>query len=280
MKLVRYGEFGKECPALLDDRNRLRDISSLIDDITGLVLSDEMLEKLRLLDPATLPLVEGTPRIGACVGNVGKFVAIGLNYSDHAIEAGMPVPTEPVMFMKATSSICGAYDDVEIPRGSTRCDWEVELGIVIGKAGRDIAEQSAIGHIAGYCVVNDVSERSYQIERGGQWVKGKSLDTFGPIGPWLVTRDEVPTPHALDLWLDVNGVRRQTGNTSTMIFPIPFIVSYVSRFMSLQAGDIITTGTPPGVGMGLDPPVYLAEGDDMRLSIERLGCQRQQVKER
>ncbi len=238
------------------------------------------LARLRAIDPASLPLVDGAPRLGACVGRVGKFVCIGLNYSDHAAESGMDVPSEPVVFGKWTSAICGPDDDVELPPGSTKTDWEVELGVVIGTGGRDIDEARALAHVAGYCIVNDVSERAYQLERGGTWDKGKGCDTFGPLGPWLVTADEVPDPHRLKLWLDVDGRRYQHGSTATMIFRVPFLISYLSRFMSLQPGDVISTGTPPGVGLGQKPPVYLRAGQVMTVGIEGLGEQRQRVVQR
>ena len=237
----------------------------------------ESLAELRKINPKDLPLVSGSPRIGACVGGVGKFICIGLNYSDHAAESGMAVPAEPVVFMKATSAICGPYDDVMIPRGSEKTDWEVELAVVIGKEARYVTEQEALSHVGGYCVVNDVSERAFQLEGTGQWVKGKSADTFGPIGPWLVTADEVPDPQALNLWLEVDGHRYQNGSTATMVFGVAHLVSYLSRFMSLQPGDIISTGTPPGVGLGQKPPVYLRPGNVIRLGVEGLGEQRQTV---
>ncbi|MDQ0511857.1 fumarylacetoacetate hydrolase family protein [Ancylobacter amanitiformis] len=275
MKLVRYGAIGAERPALLDSQGVLRDLGAHVPDIAGAALLPETLAKLRALDPATLPAVEGTPRIGACVGSVGKFVCVGLNYSDHAEEAGMAIPTEPVLFMKPPNCIVGPHDNVEIPRGSEKTDWEVELGIVIGKPAKYVGVEEAYDHVAGYCIVNDVSERAFQIERGGQWDKGKGCDTFGPIGPWLVTTDEIPDPHVLDMWLEVDGKRYQNGSTRTMIFSVPFIVSYISQFMSLQPGDIITTGTPPGVGLGQKPPVYLKAGQTMRLAISGLGEQQQ-----
>jgi len=277
MKLVRYGDPGQERPALLDAENRLRDLSGQIADLAGDALLPESLERLAGLDPSGLPLVSGTPRIGPCVGAVGKFLCIGLNYSDHAAESGAKVPAEPIMFMKATSSIIGPNDDVAIPRGSEKTDWEVELGVVIGKPARYVSEERALEHVAGYCVVNDLSERAFQLEGTGQWVKGKSADTFGPIGPWLVTRDEVPDWSALELWLEVDGHRYQNGRTKTMIFGVPFLISYVSRFMSLRPGDVISTGTPPGVGMGQKPPKYLRPGNEMRLGIPGLGEQRQRV---
>jgi len=276
MKLLRYGAAGAEKPGIVDADGNIRDLSADVADIDGGLLED--LSRLRGIDPASLPKVDGNPRIGPCVAGVGKFMCIGLNYSDHAAEAGLAIPSEPILFMKATSAIVGPNDDVLIPRGSEKSDWEVELGVVIGRTARYITEAEALDHVAGYCVVNDVSERAYQIERGGQWTKGKSADTFGPIGPWLVTSDEVADPQALDLWLDVNGKRMQTGNTAKMIFTVAHIVAYLSHFMSLRPGDVITTGTPPGVGMGLKPePVYLKPGDVMELGVEGLGRQRQTV---
>ena len=278
MKLLRYGEPGQERPGMLDAQGRLRDLSQHIADVGGAALLPASLAKLRALDSAALPLVEGQPRLGACVGGIGKFICIGLNYADHAAETGAAIPEEPVVFNKWTSAVVGPYDRVEIPRGSQKTDWEVELGVVIGQGGRYISEADAMRHVAGYCVINDVSEREYQIERGGTWDKGKGCDTFGPIGPWLVTADEIADPHSLNLWLEVDGKRYQDGNTSTMIFRIPQIVSYLSRFMSLQPGDVISTGTPPGVGMGQKPqPIYLRAGQTMRLGIEGLGEQRQQT---
>ncbi len=277
MKLLRYGPHGAEKPGLLDGQGHLRDLSAVVADIAGDALAPESLQLLRALDPATLPRVEGAPRLGPCVGRVGKFVCIGLNYSDHAAETGAQVPAEPVVFNKWTSAICGPDDDVQIPRGSRKTDWEVELGVVIGRGGRYIAEADAMDHVAGYCVVNDVSEREFQLEGTGTWDKGKGCDTFGPLGPWLVTADEIPDPHALDLWLEVDGHRYQDGNTRTMVFRIPFLVSYLSRFMSLRPGDVISTGTPPGVGLGQKPPVYLRAGQTMRLGIAGLGEQRQKV---
>ncbi|MEN4196740.1 fumarylacetoacetate hydrolase family protein [Serratia marcescens] len=278
MKLLRYGEPGQERPGMLDEQGCLRDLSQHIADVGGAALSPASLAKLRALDSAALPLVEGQPRLGACVGGIGKFICIGLNYADHAAETGAAIPEEPVVFNKWTSAVVGPYDRVEIPRGSQKTDWEVELGVVIGLGGRYISEADAMRHVAGYCVINDVSEREYQIERGGTWDKGKGCDTFGPIGPWLVTADEIADPHSLNLWLEVDGKRYQDGNTSTMIFRIPQIVSYLSRFMSLQPGDVISTGTPPGVGMGQKPqPIYLRAGQTMRLGIEGLGEQRQQT---
>lgn len=281
MKLLRYGPKGLEKPGLLDAQGQVRDLSGVIDDIGGAALLPESLARLRTLDISRLPVVDGTPqaslRLGACVGSVGKFICIGLNYSDHAAETGAEVPAEPVVFGKWTSAICGPDDDVEIPRGSVKTDWEVELGVVIGKGGRYISEADALAHVAGYCVINDVSEREYQLERGGTWDKGKGCDTFGPIGPWLVTADEVPNPQALHLWLEVDGHRYQNGSTSTMVFGVAHLVSYLSRFMSLQPGDVISTGTPPGVGLGQKPPVYLRAGQTMRLGIEGLGEQRQRT---
>jgi 2-keto-4-pentenoate hydratase/2-oxohepta-3-ene-1,7-dioic acid hydratase in catechol pathway len=278
MKLLRYGPSGQEKPGVFDRDGNIRDLSSIVPDIAGDVLSPDNLERLRTMDLSTLPRVEGDPRIGPCVGQVGKFICIGLNYSDHAAESGMAVPPEPIIFMKATSAICGPNDGIEMPRGSEKTDWEVELGIVIGKAAKYVDEAQALEHVAGYCVVNDVSERSFQIERSGQWTKGKSADTFGPIGPWLVTRDEIPDPQNLGMWLEVDGNRYQNGSTETMVYRAAFLVSYLSRFMSLQPGDVIATGTPPGVGMGMKPPVYLRPGNRVRLGIEGLGEQEQLVR--
>ncbi len=277
MKLLRYGPPGQEKPGAMDRKGVIRDLSGEIDDLAGATLLPESLEKLKALDLEQLPAVEGAPRIGPCVGQVQKFIAIGLNYADHAKESGIDVPREPVIFTKAVSSICGPNDNVEVPRGSEKTDWEVELAVVIGTPGKYIDEADALNHVAGYCVVNDVSERAYQLEGTGQWVKGKSADTFGPVGPWLVTSDEVPDPQNLLLWLEVNGHRYQDGSTKTMVFPVAHLISYVSQFMSLQSGDIITTGTPPGVGMGQKPPTYLKPGDSMQLGIEGLGEQRQHV---
>ncbi|OCR25135.1 ureidoglycolate lyase [Pseudomonas syringae] len=278
MKLLRYGEKGQEKPGLLDAQGQIRDLSAHIADLTGQALEPASLEALSKLDVASLPLVSGSPRIGACVGQVGKFICIGLNYADHAAESNMPVPDEPVIFNKWTSAINGPNDDVQIPRGSTKTDWEVELGVVIGKGGRYIDESNAMEHVAGYCVINDVSEREWQLERGGTWDKGKGFDTFGPIGPWLVTRDEITDPHQLDLWLEVDGHRYQNGNTRTLVFQIPALIAYLSRCMSLQPGDIISTGTPPGVGLGVKPePVFLRAGQEMRLGIAGLGEQRQRT---
>ncbi|WP_242139527.1 fumarylacetoacetate hydrolase family protein [Sphingomonas sp. TREG-RG-20F-R18-01] len=277
MKLVRYGPLHEERPGLIDANGTLRDLSGEIPDVIGATLSPDVLAELASLDPETLPPVEGTPRIGACVGQVGKFLCIGLNYSDHAAESGMTVPPEPVLFTKATSAIVGPNDTVRIPRGSTRTDWEVELGIVIGTAAKYVSEADAPAHIAGYCLINDVSEREYQLDRHGTWDKGKGCDTFGPIGPWLVTPDEVGDPTDLGMWLEVNGHRYQDGTTATMVYKPAFLVSYLSQFMTLHPGDVITTGTPPGVGMGQKPPVYLKAGDVMRLGIDKLGEQRQAV---
>jgi 2-keto-4-pentenoate hydratase/2-oxohepta-3-ene-1,7-dioic acid hydratase in catechol pathway len=277
MKLVRYGRPGKEKPAVLDAQGQLRDLSTVIPDIGPEQLGDAVLAKLRRLSTAKLPLVKGKPRLGAPVGGVGKFIAIGLNYADHAAEAGMPIPAEPIMFMKATSCIQGPADPVMLPKGSAKTDWEVELGLVIGKCARYVSQKDALAHVAGYCVVNDVSERAFQLERGGTWDKGKGCDTFGPIGPWLVTRDEVANPQKLGLWLEVNGQRMQNGNTRTMIFGVAKIISYVSQFITLMPGDVIATGTPPGVGMGRKPQMFLKAGDTLALGVEGLGQQRQTV---
>ena len=276
MKLLRYGEKGQERPALLDADGRLRDLSAHISDVAGDALLPQNLARLQALDPASLPLVSGNPRLGACVGQVGKFICIGLNYADHAAETGAPIPDEPIIFNKWTSAIVGPNDNIEIPRHSTKTDWEVELGVVIGQGGRYIDERQAMQHVAGYCVINDVSEREFQLERGGTWDKGKGCDTFGPLGPWLVSRDEIADPHQLSIWLEVDGHRYQNGNTRTMIFQIPKLISYLSQFMSLQPGDVISTGTPPGVGLGIKPtPVYLKPGQKIRLGIEGLGEQNQ-----
>jgi 2,4-diketo-3-deoxy-L-fuconate hydrolase len=277
MKLLRFGERGRERPGLLDHRGRIRDLSAVVGDIAGDTLAPEGLARLRALDPESLPLVEGDPRIGACIGRVGKFICIGLNYSDHAAETGATVPTEPVVFGKWTSAVCGPNDDVEIPRDSGKTDWEDELGVVIGRGGRYIEEADALDHVAGYCVIKHVYERAFQLEGPGTWDKGQGGDTFGPMGPWLVTADEVSDPQSLRLWLEVDGHRYQDGNTSTMVFGVRFLVSYLSRFMSLQAGDVISTGTPPGVGLGQKPPVYLRAGQTMRLGIDGLGEQRQRT---
>jgi ureidoglycolate lyase len=277
MKLLRYGPKGQEKPGIVDRDGIVRDLSDLVDDIGGDILTDQGLAGIAEADLVSLPAVE-VDRYGPCVGNVGKFICIGLNYSDHAEESGLAVPLEPVIFAKATSAICGPNDTVELPRGSKATDWEVELGVVIGKQAKYINEADALDHVAGYCVINDISERDFQNKRAGQWTKGKSADTFGPIGPWLVTRDEVPDPQNLSMYLDVNGKRRQDGSTNTMVFGVAHLVSYLSQFMSLQPGDIISTGTPPGVGMGIKPePVYLKVGDKMELGIEHLGVQHQNV---
>jgi len=277
MKLLRYGPAGAEKPGLLDKDGVTRDLSGVIDDLAGPALSDESLAKLRAIDPASLPLADGETRLGPCVGQVGKFICIGLNYADHAAESGMDLPAEPVVFFKATSAINGPDDTVEIPRGSVKTDWEVELGIVIGKDAKYISEAEALDHVAGYCVINDLSERDFQLHRSGQWVKGKSADTFGPIGPWLVTRDEIPDPQNLSMYLEVNGHRYQDGSTRTMHFGVAAVISHLSQFMSLQPGDVISTGTPPGVGMGQSPQVYLKPGDRIELGIEGLGVQKQVV---
>ena len=273
MKLVRYGARGAEKPGLIDEDGKLRDLSGHVADIAGDVLAD--LSVLAKIDPATLPLVAGNPRLGACVGQTGKFICIGLNYSDHAAESGMAVPPEPVIFAKYTSAICGPDDPILIPRGSDKTDWEVELAVVIGKKAKYVSEADAMEHVAGYCVCNDVSERAYQIERSGQWSKGKSSDNFGPIGPWLVTRDEVKDHDNLHMWLKVNGETMQDGSSATMVYKIPFLVSYLSQFFTLHPGDVISTGTPPGVGLGMKPPRYLKAGDVVELGIEGLGTQRQ-----
>lgn len=275
MKLLRYGLPGEERPGILDNHGRIRSLDKYILDVGGSALLPASLDVLRGLDIQQLPLVGGEPRLGPCVGGVGKFICIGLNYADHAAETGAAIPGEPIVFNKWTSAIIGPNDEVQIPRESVKTDWEVELGVVIGQGGRYISEQDALDHVAGYCVVNDISEREWQIERGGTWDKGKGCDTFGPIGPWLVTADEIPDPQALNLWLEVDGKRYQNGNTGTMIFGVRHVISYLSRFMSLQSGDIIATGTPPGVGMGQKPqPVFLRAGQTMRLGVEGLGEQR------
>ncbi len=281
MKLLRYGAPGQERPGLLDSAGRVRDLSAHISDLAGEALMPEALARIAALDPDSLPLVDGTPqqdlRLGPCVGNVGKFICIGLNYADHAAESGMAIPPEPVIFNKWTSAIIGPDDDVQIPRGSTRTDWEVEFGVIIGKPGSYISEADALSHVAGFCVINDVSEREFQIDRAGTWDKGKGCDTFGPLGPWLVTPDEIADIDALNMWLEVDGHRYQDGTTATMVYKVPHLISYCSQFMSLQAGDIISTGTPPGVGMGQKPPVYLKGGEVMRLGIDGLGVQTQRV---
>ena len=278
MKLLRHGPAGQEKPGLLDMQGQIRDLSAIVGDIDGTLLSSPQLAALKDLDLATLPVVDPAARLGPCVGRIGKFVCIGLNYADHAAESNLLIPSEPVVFNKWTSAIVGPNDDVKIPRGSEKTDWEVELGVVIGRTTSYVDEASALDYVVGYCIVNDVSERAYQIERGGTWDKDKGCDTFGPLGPWLVTKDEVPDPHALRLWLEVDGKRWQDGSTATMIFRIPTIVAYLSRFMTLQPGDVISTGTPPGVGMGAKPqPVYLKPGQTMHLGIDGLGEQRQRV---
>jgi ureidoglycolate lyase len=279
MKLLRYGEAGTEKPGMIDDQGEIRDLSSIVNDISPAIIEAGDLNKLKSVNPKSLPRVEGNPRLGPCVGQIGKFVCIGLNYSDHAKETGMPIPTEPIVFMKTTSSISGPDDDIELIRGSVKTDWEVELGVVVGSHTKYVSEEDALDHVAGYCIVNDVSERQWQLEQGGQWIKGKSGDTYGPIGPWFVTRDQIPDPQTLDLWLEVNDKRYQDGNTRTMIFPVSKIVSYLSQCMSLQPGDVIATGTPPGVGQGMKPPIYLKAGDRVRLSVEGLGTQQQTVVE-
>ena len=279
MKLVRYGATGQEKPGMIDADGTLRDLSAHVADITGATLGDDSIAKLRTLDPTTLPAVQGNPRMGACVGDIGKFMCIGLNYADHAAETGADIPEHPILFMKANSAITGPNDDVVMPRGSTKTDWEVELGVVIGKAAKYVSEEEALDYVAGYCLCNDVSERHFQTSLTGQWTKGKSCDTFGPTGPWLVTRDEVEDPQNLDMWLDINGKRMQTGNTKTMIFTVAQVISHLSQLFTLHPGDVISTGTPPGVGMGMKPqPVYLKDGDVMELSIQGLGVQRQNVR--
>ncbi len=277
MKLVRYGDPGSEKPGVLDEAGMIRDLSNVMPDVAGDALTPASLDRLRAVAVGTLPFVDGQPRLGPCVGAVGKFICVGLNYSDHARETGNAIPTEPILFMKATSAITGPNDGILIPRGSTKTDWEVELGVVIGTRAKYVTEADALSHVAGYCLVNDLSERSFQLEGTGQWVKGKSADTFGPIGPWLVTADEIDDPQNLDLWLEVDGHRYQNGNTKTMVFGVAHLVSYISRFMSLQPGDIISSGTPPGVGLGLKPPVFLRAGQQVRLGIGGLGIQQQMV---
>lgn len=275
--MLRYGSSGQEKPGILADDGEVRDLSGMIPDLAGESLLPESVERLRNTDISQLPIVSGRPRIGPCVAGVGKFICIGLNYSDHAKEAGMALPVEPVIFMKATSSICGPDDSIVIPRESKKTDWEVELGVVIGKPGKYVEEAEALSHVAGYCVINDLSERAFQLEGTGQWVKGKSADTFGPIGPWLVTPEEVSNPQNLEMWLEVDGHRYQNGSTRTMVFGVAYLISYVSRFMSLRTGDILSTGTPPGVGFGLKPPVYLRPGNRIHLGISGLGQQNQEV---
>jgi 2,4-diketo-3-deoxy-L-fuconate hydrolase len=279
MKLLRYGKNGYEKPGMLDRLDQIRDLSGVIDNLDAQTLGPAALKKLRAIQPESLPLVKGKPRLGVPYTGISKFVAVGLNYSDHAAEAGMAVPSEPILFMKTTTSITGPNDPVVLPKDAHKGDWEVELGIVIGSTARYVPEERALDYVAGYCVVNDVSERNFQLERGTQWDRGKGCDTFGPIGPYLVTTDEIPNPQALDMWLDLNGQRMQTGNTRTMIFGVAHLVSYVSRFMTLLPGDIIATGTPPGVGLGKKPPVFLKGGDVMTLGVNGLGEQRQEVRE-
>lgn len=276
MKLLRYGESGNENPGMLDENGVIRDLSGYVNDISEETLLPENIEKLKKIDFNSLPEVSGDVRLGPCVGKIGNFICIGLNYSDHAKESNMEVPKEPVIFSKITSSICGPNDDVIIPRNAIKTDWEVELGVVIGKSAKYVDEKDALDHVAGYCVINDLSEREYQLERSGQWIKGKSCDTFGPIGPWLVTPDEVGDPQNLDLWLDVDGMRYQDGNTRTMIFGVAYLIHYLSQYFTLQPGDVISTGTPPGVGLGQKPsPIYLRSGQKMHLGIEKLGVQNQ-----
>lgn len=277
MKLVRYGAEGQEKPGMIDAEGNLRDLSAVVSDIDGAAISKASLAKLSALDVNGLPMVQGDQRFGPCVGSIGKFMCIGLNYSDHAAESNLPIPDHPILFMKATSAVVGANDTVYLPRGSETSDWEVELGVVIGEKCKYVSEDDALDYVAGYCVANDVSERTFQTKLTGQWTKGKSCDTFGPIGPWLVTADEVGDPQSLDMWLDVNGKRMQTGSTSTMIFTVAKIISHLSQMMTLHPGDVISTGTPPGVGMGMKPPVYLKKGDEMSLSISKLGTQTQNV---
>ncbi len=275
MKLLRYGKPGKERPGVLDADGKIRDLSEHVSDIAGAALAPNALKKLAKIDPASLPLVRGKPRLGPCVTGTSKFICIGLNYSDHAAETGATVPPEPIIFMKANSAIVGPDDDVLIPRGSKKTDWEVELGVIIGKKAKYVTEAEALDYVAGYCTINDVSERAFQAERQGQWTKGKSCDTFGPTGPWLVTKDEVADPQNLKMWLTVNGKKRQNGSTKTMVYGVAYLVSYLSQFMSLLPGDIISTGTPPGVGLGMKPPKFLKNGDVVELGIEGLGTQKQ-----
>jgi 2-keto-4-pentenoate hydratase/2-oxohepta-3-ene-1,7-dioic acid hydratase in catechol pathway len=278
MKLLRYGQPGSERPGLLDNAGNIRDLSGHVDDLSGGMLDPSFLQELTELNPESLQIVQGNPRIGPCVAGTGKFICIGLNYSDHAAETGATVPPEPIIFMKATSAIVGPNDDLVIPRGSEKTDWEVELGVVIGRTAKYVSEVEALDYVAGYCTVHDVSERAFQTERQGQWTKGKSCDTFGPVGPWLVTKNEVPDPQNLPMWLTVNGETMQNGSTKTMVYGVAFLVSYLSQFMSLRPGDIISTGTPPGVGMGMKPPRYLKPGDIVELGIEGLGSQKQKVR--
>jgi 2-keto-4-pentenoate hydratase/2-oxohepta-3-ene-1,7-dioic acid hydratase in catechol pathway len=275
MKLLRYGAPGQEKPGLVDKDGTMRDLSQIVHDIDGTTLLPENLARLAKIDPKTLPVIQGNPRLGACVANIGKFICIGLNYADHAAETGATVPPEPVLFLKANSAICGPNDAVIIPRGSLKTDWEVELGVVIGKPAKYVTEANALDYVAGYCVINDVSERAFQTERAGQWDKGKGCDTFGPTGPWMVTKDEIADPQNLKMWLTVDGVKRQNGSTKTMVYGVKHLVAYLSQFFTLNPGDVISTGTPPGVGMGLKPPTYLKPGQTMELSIEGLGVQKQ-----
>ncbi len=275
MKLLRYGAPGQEKPGLVDKDGTMRDLSQIVHDIDSTTLLPENLARLAKIDPKTLPVIQGNPRLGACVANIGKFICIGLNYADHAAETGATVPPEPVLFLKANSAICGPNDAVIIPRGSLKTDWEVELGVVIGKPAKYVTEANALDYVAGYCVVNDVSERAFQTERAGQWDKGKGCDTFGPTGPWMVTKDEIADPQNLKMWLTVDGVKRQNGSTKTMVYGVKHLVAYLSQFFTLNPGDVISTGTPPGVGMGLKPPTYLKPGQTMELSIEGLGTQKQ-----
>ncbi len=275
MKLLRYGAPGQEKPGLVDKDGTMRDLSQIVHDIDGTTLLPENLARLAKIDPKTLPVIQGNPRLGACVANIGKFICIGLNYADHAAETGATVPPEPVLFLKANSAICGPNDAVIIPRGSLKTDWEVELGVVIGKPAKYVSEANALDYVAGYCVINDVSERAFQTERAGQWDKGKGCDTFGPTGPWMVTKDEIADPQNLKMWLTVDGVKRQNGSTKTMVYGVKHLVAYLSQFFTLNPGDVISTGTPPGVGMGLKPPTYLKPGQTMELSIEGLGTQKQ-----
>jgi len=275
MKLLRYGAPGQEKPGIVDKDGTMRDLSQIVHDIDGTTLLPENLARLAKIDPKTLPVIQGNPRLGACVANIGKFICIGLNYADHAAETGATVPPEPVLFLKANSAICGPNDAVIIPRGSLKTDWEVELGVVIGKPAKYVTEANALDYVAGYCVINDVSERAFQTERAGQWDKGKGCDTFGPTGPWMVTKDEIADPQNLKMWLTVDGVKRQNGSTKTMVYGVKHLVAYLSQFFTLNPGDVISTGTPPGVGMGLKPPTYLKPGQTMELSIEGLGVQKQ-----
>lgn len=275
MKLLRYGAPGHEKPGMVDQDGTMRDLSQIVHDIDGTTLLPENLARLAKIDPKTLPVIQGNPRLGACVANIGKFICIGLNYADHAAETGATVPPEPVLFLKANSAICGPNDAVIIPRGSLKTDWEVELGVVIGKPAKYVTEANALDYVAGYCVINDVSERAFQTERAGQWDKGKGCDTFGPTGPWMVTKDEIVDPQNLKMWLTVDGVKRQNGSTKTMVYGVKHLVAYLSQFFTLNPGDVISTGTPPGVGMGLKPPTYLKPGQTMELSIEGLGVQKQ-----